>query len=119
MPMYLNPRNPNVRSIKDFTEKDKIALPAVKVSIQSVTLQMAAEKLFGEGNHNKLDALTVTLSHPDALVALLSGGSEITAHFTTPPYQYQELEKPGIHTVPVSYTHLDVYKRQSDYPLRY
>ncbi len=103
MPMYLNTRNPNVRSIKDFTEKDKIALPAVKVSIQSVTLQMAAEKLFGEGNHNKLDALTVTLSHPDALVALLSGSSEISAHFTTPPYQYQELEKAGIHTVLNSY----------------
>ena len=103
MPMYLNTRNPNVKSIKDFTEKDKIALPAVKVSIQAVTLQMAAEKIYGEGNHNKLDAFTVTLAHPDAQAALLSGSSEITAHFTTPPFQYQQLEKPGIHTVLNSY----------------
>src|SRR6266576_3188819 len=29
MPIYLNTRNPNVKSLKDFTEKDKIALPAV------------------------------------------------------------------------------------------
>ena len=50
MPLYLNTRNPEVNSIKDFTEKDKIALPAVKVSIQAIMLQMAAEKAFGEGN---------------------------------------------------------------------
>ena len=103
MPLYLNTRNPNVKTIKDFTEKDKIALPAVKVSIQAVTLQMAAEKAFGEGQQGKLDALTVSLSHPDAQVALLSGASEITAHFSSPPFQYQQLEKPGIHTVLSSY----------------
>jgi NitT/TauT family transport system substrate-binding protein len=103
MPLYLNTRNPNVKTIKDFTEKDKIALPAVKVSIQAVTLQMAAEKAFGEGQQGKLDALTVSLSHPDAQVALLSGASEITAHFGSPPFQYQQLEKPGTRTVLSSY----------------
>jgi NitT/TauT family transport system substrate-binding protein len=103
MPLYLNTRNPNVKTIKDFTEKDRIALPAVKVSIQAVTLQMAAEKAFGEGQQGKLDALTVSLAHPDAQVALLSGASEITAHFGSPPFQYQQLEKPGIHTVLNSY----------------
>ncbi len=103
MPLYLNTRNPDVKTIKDFTEKDKIALPAVKVSIQAVTLQMAAEKAFGAGQQNKLDALTVSMSHPDAQVALLSGASEITAHFGSPPFQYQQLEKPGIHTVLTSY----------------
>ena len=50
-----------------------------------------------------LDALTVSLSHPDAQVALLSGASEITAHFSSPPFQYQQLEKPGIRTVLSSY----------------
>src|SRR5512146_3103753 len=65
MPLYLNTRNPNVKTLKDFTDKDKIALPAVKVSIQAITLQMAAEKAFGPGQQGKLDPLTVTLSHPD------------------------------------------------------
>jgi NitT/TauT family transport system substrate-binding protein len=32
LPSYLNTRNPNVKSIKDLTDADKIALPAVKVS---------------------------------------------------------------------------------------
>src|SRR5512138_3620859 len=54
MPLYLVTRNPNVKSVKDFTDKDRIALPAVKVSIQAITLQMAAEKAFGPGQQSKL-----------------------------------------------------------------
>lgn len=99
MPLYLNTRNPNVKSLKDFTEKDKIALPAVKVSIQAVTLQMAAEQAFGPGQQNKLDSLTVSMSHPDGQAALLSSIGEVTAHFSSPPFQYQQLEKPGIRNV--------------------
>lgn len=98
-PMYLNTRNPAVKSLKDFTPKDRIALPSVKVSIQAITLEMAAAKEFGEANFAKLDPLTVTMSHPEATVALLSGNSEITAHFTSPPFMYQELAKPGVHRV--------------------
>jgi NitT/TauT family transport system substrate-binding protein len=103
MPLYLNSRNPAVKTVKDFTENDKIALPAAKVSIQAVTLQMAVEKAFGEGNHAKLDTLTVSMAHPDAQAALLSGQSEVNAHFSSPPFQYQQLKKPGIHMVLNSY----------------
>ena len=103
MPLYLVTRNPAVKTIRDLTDKDKIALPAVKVSIQAITLQMAAEKTFGAGQQNKLDPLTVTMSHPDAMTALLSGASEVNAHFGSPPFQYQEIAKPGLHTVLNSY----------------
>jgi NitT/TauT family transport system substrate-binding protein len=103
MPLLLNTRNPNVQSIKDFTDKDRIAMPAVKISIQAVTLQMAAEKVFGPGQQNRLDAITVGMAHPDAQAALLSGASEIDAHFGSPPFQYQQLSRPGIHTVLNSY----------------
>ncbi|OIQ91597.1 putative aliphatic sulfonates-binding protein precursor [mine drainage metagenome] len=102
MPLYLNTSDPNVKSIKDFTSKDKIGLPAVKVSIQAVTLQMAAEQIFGPGQEHKLDALTVSMSHPAAMAALASGA--ITAHFGAPPFQYQELTMPGVHTILNSYT---------------
>jgi len=102
MPLYLNTRNPAVKTIKDFTDKDRIALPAVKTSIQAVTLQMAAEKEFGPGNFAKLDSLTVTRSHPDGQAALLAN-TEIDAHFSSPPFQYQQLRHPGIHTVLNSY----------------
>lgn len=103
IPLLLNTRNSAIKTIKDFTSKDRIALPAVKVSIQAITLQMAAEKAFGAGQENKLDALTVTQSHPDGMAALLSGSSEINSHFTAPPFQYTELGKPGITTVLNSY----------------
>ena len=103
MPLYLVTNNPNVKTIKDFTDKDRIALPAVKVSIQAVTLQMAAEKAFGPGQEHKLDHLTVSMSHPDGETALLSGKSEITGHLTSPPFQYQELEHKGMHKVLSSY----------------
>ena len=103
MPLYLNSRNPQVKSIKDLTEKDKIALPAVRVSIQAVTLQMAAEQAFGEGQQNRLDPLTVSLSHPDAMTAMLSRSGEVTAHFTSPPFQEAELREPDVHRVLSSY----------------
>jgi NitT/TauT family transport system substrate-binding protein len=103
MPLYLVTNNPKVKTIKDFTDNDKIALPAVKVSIQAVTLQMAAEKAFGSGQEHKLDHLTVSMSHPDGETALLSGKSEVTAHLSSPPFQYQELEHNGMHRVLNSY----------------
>jgi NitT/TauT family transport system substrate-binding protein len=92
-----------VKTIKDFTENDRIALPAVKVSIQAVTLQMAAEKVFGPGQHAKLDPLTVSLSHPDGMANMLSGRSEVTAHFSSAPFQYQQLEDQRVRKVLDSY----------------
>lgn len=98
-PMVLVTRNPGVHSIHDLTEKDRIAVPAVKTSTQAIVLAMAAEKAFGIGNHAKFDALTVARSHPDAMVALLDKHSEIDSHFSLPPYLYKELESPDVHAV--------------------
>jgi NitT/TauT family transport system substrate-binding protein len=102
-PILLNTRNPKINAITDFTEKDKIAVPAVKVSIQAMMLQMAAAKQWGQANFAKLDPLTVGMSPPDATIALLSDSADITSVFSVPPFQYQQLEKPGIHTVLNSY----------------
>ena len=99
MPVNLVTSNPNVKSIRDFTDKDKIAVTTVKVSTQALLLQMAAAKEFGEQNYAKLDPLTVSLPHPDAMTALLAGSGTITAHFSSPPFQYQEVTKPGIRSI--------------------
>jgi len=103
MPVNLVTSNPNVKSIRDFTGQDKIAVTTVKVSTQALLLEMAAAKEFGDSNYAKLDPLTVSLPHPDAMTALLSGGTTITAHFSSPPFQYQEAAKPGIRTILSSY----------------
>ena len=103
MPLWLNTINPKVKTIKDFTDKDKIALPAVRVSIQAVILQMAALKAFGKGHEHDLDKYTVSLSHPDGLAQMMSFKSEITGHFTSAPYMYIELKNPKVHRVVNSY----------------
>jgi NitT/TauT family transport system substrate-binding protein len=106
VPMTLLSRDPKVKALTDFTDKDKIALPAVKTSMQAVTLQMAAAKQWGDANFERLDKLTVSMRHPDGAAAMLSGQGEINAHFTAAPYDYMELQDPAIHQVLDSY---DVY----------
>lgn len=101
MPNVLTTNNPNVKSLKDFTEADRIALPSVKVGFQPIVLQIAAEKQFGQ--YDKLDNLTVSLPHPDATAAILSGTGGITAHFTSPPFFEQQLESGKVHEVLNSY----------------
>ncbi len=103
MPIFLNTRNPNVKTIRDFTPASRIALPAVKSSAQAIFLQMAAEQAFGEGNYAKLDPLTIAMPHPEATALLLSGKGEVDSNFSSPPFQYQQLERPGIRTVLNSY----------------
>jgi NitT/TauT family transport system substrate-binding protein len=99
VPLLMITRNPNVKTIADLTEKDKIAVPTVKVSMQSTILGIASEKLFGKAGRGKFDPLTVAMSHPDATVSLRSGGGELTTHFSAPPYQYQELQVAGVHEI--------------------
>jgi NitT/TauT family transport system substrate-binding protein len=95
MPVYLVTNNPKVKSLKDLSANDKIGLPAPKVGFQAVVLQMAAEQTLGPGHQDAFDDLTVGMRHPDAYAALVSGKSEITAHFGGPPYQELELAQPG------------------------
>lgn len=90
-PYYLVTNNPNVKSIADFTDKDRIALPAVGVSVQSRVLQLASAKLWGDKEFNRLDRISVAVPHPDAAAAIIKGGTEITGHFGNPPFQEQEL----------------------------
>lgn len=90
-PYYLISTNPAVKSIADFGPKDRIALPAVTVSVQARILQMAAAKQWGQGQFKKLDSFTQAVPHPDAAAAVIAGGTEINAHFANPPFQEQEL----------------------------
>jgi NitT/TauT family transport system substrate-binding protein len=99
LPGLLISRDPNVHSVRDFTDADRIAVPAPKASIQAILLEMMAEKTWGPGQHDRLDPLMVGLAHPDALIAMLSGKSEINAHFTSSPYYDEELKIPGAHVV--------------------
>jgi len=103
-PYYLVSNNPKVKTIADFGDKDRIAVPAVGVSVQSRVLQLASAKLWGDAQYNRLDKLSIAVPHPDATAAIISGGTEITGHFGNPPFQEQELAgNPNAHIVLKSY----------------
>lgn len=103
IPMYLNTRTPGIKSVRDIPATSRIALPAIKVSIQAVALQMAVAKEFGEENYNKLDAQTVSMNGAVSYVALTSGAGEVDIRYGSAPYAQLELRKPGIYTIVNSY----------------
>ncbi len=102
MPYVLTTRNPAVKTIADFTNADRIAVPTAKISGQAMALQMAAAKLWGLEKYEKLDEFTVSMGHPDAMQAMLTG-QDVNTHFAVAPFNYYELRVPGIHTVLKSY----------------
>ncbi len=116
MPNYLLTNNPNIKTLKDFSDKDRIAVPAAGVGFQSRTLQIETARLFGDAQYKKFDDISVSLPHPDATAALIAGGSEINSHFSSPPFQYQALQNPNVHKVLSSY---DVLGGQATFNVLY
>ncbi|WP_341534026.1 ABC transporter substrate-binding protein [Sporosalibacterium faouarense] len=95
MPIGLITYKDGINSIKDLTTNDRIALPQPG-SIQHILLSMASEKAFSDSH--KLDNQLVTMAHPDGMNALLAK-KDISAHFTSPPYIFKELDNEGFHQV--------------------
>jgi NitT/TauT family transport system substrate-binding protein len=92
--MTLYSINPNVKTLADFTDKDRIAVPTVKLSFNAMMLQMAAEQLWNDPH--RLDHLTVALGHPDAVTALSAGYGKatVTAHVAVQPFTDRGLKLP-------------------------
>src|SRR5947209_11963266 len=103
MPFILTTNRPDIKTIRDFTERDKIAVPGVKNSNQAICLQMAAAKEWGQENYARLDPYTITLPHPDAAIAIIAKSTEVTGHYGVAPFQNYELAAPGVHAVLKSY----------------
>lgn len=99
LPMYLNTRAGHLRSLEDLREQDKIAVTAVKVSIPAIIMQMHARERYGVDEATRFDRYTVTMTHPDGVLALLSGSGEITAHYTSPPFHQRERREPEVRTI--------------------
>jgi NitT/TauT family transport system substrate-binding protein len=102
-PIYFNTIDPHIRSIRDFTANDRIAMTAGRGTIHSLLLEMAAAKEFGWDERTKLNTLAVSIAHPDGVIGLISGGSVFKTHITTVPFIQMELAHPGVRTILSSY----------------
>jgi len=91
-PLTFVSRDPKIKTLADLSEADKIAVPTVKISTQSILLQIAAAKTWGDAAWNRFDPWTVQLGHPDAYIAMKGGISEVKNHFAAPPFQHYELK---------------------------
>lgn len=99
LPMYLNTHTEHLNSLEDLRDTDRIAVTAIKVSIPALVMQMYALENYGIEEVERFDRYTVTMTHPDGVVAMLSESSEINAHFTSPPFHQREIASPGIRTI--------------------
>ena len=102
-PIYFNTTDDRIRSIRDLTPNDRIGMTAGKGTQHALLLQMAAAQAFGWDQRTKLDELTVSISHPEGVIALLSGGANFKTHATTVPFINMELAHPGVRTILNSY----------------
>ncbi|MDB5820853.1 MAG: tauA [Rhizobacter sp.] len=104
LPNYLITNNPAVKTLKDLSAKDRIAVPAAGVSFQSRVLQIETARVFGKENFKRFDDWSVSLPHPEATAALIAGGSEIDTHFSSAPFYYQALAaNKNVHKIASSY----------------
>lgn len=96
MPFKMIAVKPELKTIRDLAESDRVSIPAL-ISPSAFVLRMAAEKVFGKSD--ALDARIVTLPNPDGVSQLLGGKSEVTAWFGPPPYWNFLLKQPRAHVV--------------------
>jgi NitT/TauT family transport system substrate-binding protein len=99
LPYELVTVDPSIKSLDDFGAQNKIGLPAIKVSIPAILLEMAAERRYGPDNYRKFDPLTVTLAQPEGATALLSGGGTVDSYIFAPPFNYQLREHANIRLI--------------------
>jgi len=97
VPNVLLTRDPNVKSLKDFSDRNRIALPTLKVSLQAIYLQMALDKELGD--FKKLDSIMVQMGHPQATIAILDPNNTVDSHFSGPPFMQVALKNPNIRPV--------------------
>ena len=99
IPMYLNTHAAHLRTLDDIRDDEKIAVTAVKVSIPAIVMQMYARKKYGAADTFKYDKYTISMQHPDGVVALLTGNKQIAAHYASAPFHQRELKEANIKTI--------------------
>ena len=103
VPYVLVTRNAAIKTIRDFTDRDRIAVPAVKFSVPALMLEMAAAQEWGPEHYDKLDDRVRSVSDTAASAELRDGKSDLDAHFSRSPYVDDELGSNAVHRIMDSY----------------
>jgi hypothetical protein len=64
--------------------------------------QSSSAAVWPTGNHGKLDHIVITTAHPDATIAMLTAQRDVTANFSSVPFQYRQQKQAGIHQLMTS-----------------
>ncbi len=92
IPPILLTIDPHIKTLADFTETDRIAMPTVKISSYAIMLQMAAIQQFGWEQRFKFDPMSVQLGFSETVSSLLSGGTEVKSAVVVAPFNAVLLE---------------------------
>jgi NitT/TauT family transport system substrate-binding protein len=102
-PIFLMTVDPRIKALKDYGEGDRIAVSAVKVTMQALFLNLAAAREWGWEARFKLDPLTISMSHPMSIQALHSGKLEVKSYAAIVPYNYEVLKASNARQLMTSY----------------
>lgn len=92
IPPVLLTIDPRIKTLDDFTEKDRIAMPTIKISSYAIMLQLAAVQRYGWEHRFKFDPMSVQLNFAETVTSLMSGGTEIKSAIMVPPFSEELLE---------------------------
>jgi NitT/TauT family transport system substrate-binding protein len=97
IPHMLFTRNHRVNTIRDFGTEDRIAVPALRVGLHALLVQMAAAQAFGPQAWNRYEKIMVEMPQAEAFAALSGAAqTEITAHMSGPPQQWRQMRDPRL-----------------------
>jgi NitT/TauT family transport system substrate-binding protein len=96
LPLVLLSNRADKRSIADLKSGDHIAVPTL-TSPQMYLLEMQAERTFGK--FDQLRNQIVTLSHAQAIAALVENTGQATAYFSSPPFTQIALRATNVHVM--------------------
>ena len=89
--MFLMTCDPHIKSIRDYTDNDRIAMTDLRTTTYAMMLQMKAAEEFGWDERNRFDRISVAMSDPDGMGAILSCKTDVKSQMTILPQSTAEL----------------------------
>lgn len=90
-------KDPEVKTLADYKDTNRISVTSLKISNQAIYLAMALDNEFGEPT--KFDPMMVQLGFTDAVQAMMNPKGPIDSMFAGPPYYQMLLKQPGMRPV--------------------